>query len=335
MEWVRPVVDEGRESHRPPRRRRSHERNAHHAGVGGRAIRQRQRQHALPAQRPASPRVDAHARRLYLQSHLLQPFPPQSVALVLAFLRGDGEIVQLLLLLGPLVLRHRHDPLELQFLLQRPLLRPVVLASATLLDGLAQPRLLLLQFLLGLRLDVLDLIAQARGAVSGLGVLSQLAVYHVLYGLDASATALAGGACRGEDQVLDYGGGLNIARGNGMEEGDLLDRRHSSPQGALLTAGYLPRWHLVRQYSTEARAASYGPAVEDNTPAEAAGSIRGGEAPAGRGNDADADAGGGNRDNSPGAEAGTCQSPAVPAGTAEDARRRRDHRLRRRRRRCH
>ncbi len=170
--------------------------------MGRGTIRKRHRCHAFPAQRPSSARVDAHSQRFHLQSHLLQLLPPQSVALDLAFLRRDGGHVQLLLLLGPFLLRLRHDHLEHRLLLQRPLPRPGVLASATLLDGLAQPRLVLEEFLLGFLLYGLDLLSEARRAESGLGVLSTLAIYHVLGGLDASATALAGGAGRGEDQVL-------------------------------------------------------------------------------------------------------------------------------------
>ncbi len=132
--------------------------------MGRSAVRKGQRRHALPAQRPPSTRVDAHAKRLHLQSHLLQLLPTQSISLDLALLRRDGSHIQLLLLLGPILLRLRHDRLEHRLLLQRPLPRPGVLSSATLFDGLAQPRLLLAQFLLGLRLDGLDLLTEARSA---------------------------------------------------------------------------------------------------------------------------------------------------------------------------
>ena len=80
---------------------------------------------------------------------ILQPSP-----LFPALFRRD----QLLLLLGPILLRLRHYHLEHRLHLQLPLPPPGALASPTLINVLDEPRLLFVQFFLGLCLDSLDLL---------------------------------------------------------------------------------------------------------------------------------------------------------------------------------
>ena len=126
---------------------------------------------------------DADRDALALEAHHLDPLATDAVALVLPGLAAHGLFVELLLILGPLVLRLGLDLLEHLLLLESARLRSIVLATAALLEDLDDLEVVLGPGVHGLLLDLLDALPEAGGAGSRLGVLPQLALHLLGLGL--------------------------------------------------------------------------------------------------------------------------------------------------------
>lgn len=142
---------------------------------------------------------DADRDALALEAHHLDPLATDAVALVLAGLTAHGLFVELLLLLGPLVLRLGLDLLEQLLLLESARLRSIVLATAALLEDLDDLEVVLGPGVHGLLLDLLDALPEAGGAGSRLGVLPQLALDLLGLGLGLAL----GGALPGRGLFRD------------------------------------------------------------------------------------------------------------------------------------